>query len=893
MRKRFPKISRSGRDYARWLRGRWKCYIDPLAHVINLPTEMYPEMAFGGSFQHASKKTRCRRAVGMLLTAVVIFATAATSTAQQSAPPRTSSTPPAKSASPFSEAETLLRQGSIAEAKLKIEQQLELNPSSVEGYNLLGIVYGSEKEYDRAVQSFQHALSLDPNSIRTHNNLGNVYVAQDKFDLAEKEFGKVLKVEPANHEANYNLGLVLMARHLPAKAIPHLQLVRPQDIATRFNLVRAYLQAGRSSEGLKLAREISAQNKDNVQLHFTLGVLLAGEKQYPAAQLELEKANALQPETFEILFNLGQVYLQSTEYKKAGLVLNRALKLKPDSAETLYLMARVYSEQTKAVDALDLLVRAHKLAPENTDVIFLLARVSMSQNYFEDAIPLLESGIKIAPKRADLHAALGESYFMSGKAEKAIDEFKSLIELDPSARSYVFMGLSYRHLGRFDEARKYFQDGLKLDPKNASCLFNMGYVEGRQGNQAAAEKYFQATLRSNPDFPEALLELANLRITDKKFEEAATLLRRYVKVSHEPASGYYKLAMVERNLHQNEAAQRDLSVFQTLSKDASAGPYPYQHLFDYLNNRSTLAPQERTQLDLTELTAQIQKHPDRPQDLYLLAEAYLKLGKLEDARQTIAQLDQLSSGDFRTQTGVGVLLARFHLYDDAIPHFQAAMRASPDSDDVKFDLADAYFRKGAYPQALEAAQQVSANGQQDAAFLALLGDIQSHLGETATAEKIFRDAIAKNPDNDQYYLSLTLVQLRERDVAGAKETLQKGLTRIPGSGKILWGMGIVSVLEGNTAQAAQRLERAVELLPEWPGSYSTLGVFYYQTGQIAKAREVLNRFKGSSAGGLDVNRIEEVLSRAPAKSPSAEEPLSMTARQQLLQLALSLADRTL
>ncbi len=85
----------------------------------------------------------------------------------------------------------------------------------------------------------------------------------------------------------------------------------------------------------------------------------------------------------------------------------------------------------------------------------------------------------------------------------------------------------------------------------------------------------------------------------------------------------------------------------------------------------------------------------------------------------------------------------------------------------------------------------------------------------------------------------------------------------------------------------------MDLLPEWPGSYSTLGVFYYQTGQIDKAREVLNRFKGSNAGGLDVNRIEEVLSRAPATSSSAQEPMSMAARQQLLQLALSLADRTL
>jgi tetratricopeptide (TPR) repeat protein len=848
-------------------------------------------MAIGTPLQHAPR-IGCR-GLGLILALTIVFIFAGGSAAQQSTPARNNPRPAAKVSSPFHEAEALLQQGSVEEAKQKIQEQLKLNPSSVEGYNLLGIACSTEEDYDDALEAFRRALTLDPNSTRTHNNLGNVYVAQDKVDLAENEFRKSLRLDPSNRDANYNLGLVLMARRLPAEAIPHLQLVHPADIATGFNLIRAYLQAGRTAEGLKLAREMSAQNKDNVQLHFTLGVLLAAQQQFPAAQLELEKASALQPETFEILFNLGQVYLQSTEYKKAEVVLNRALKIKPDSPETLYLMARVYSEQSRAVDALDLLVRAHKLAPENTDVIFLLARVSMSQNYFEDAIPLLESGVKIAPKRADLHAALGESYFMSGKAEKAIDEFKALIELDPSARSYVFMGLSYRHLGRFDEARKYFEQGLKLDPHNASCLFNMGYIEGRQGNQAAAERFFQAALRSNPDFSEALLELANLRIADKKFEDAATLLRRYVKVNRNPASGYYKLAMVERSLHQMEAAQRDLSVFQTLSKDSSPGPYPYQHLFDYLDNRSNLAPQERTQLDLTELTAQIQKHPDRPQDLYLLAEAYLKLGKLDEARQTITQLDQISAGDYRTQTGVGVLLARFRLYDDAIPHFQAALRANPDSDDVKFDLADAYFRKGLYPQALGAAQQVSAPGQQDAAYLALRGDIHAHLGETSRAEEIFREAIARNPDNDQYYLSLTLVQLREKDVAGAKVTLQKGLTRIPGSGKILWGMGIVSVLEGNTTQAAASLERAVELLPEWPGSYSTLGVFYYQTGQIAKAREVLNRFKGSRAGGLDVNRIEEVLSRAPAKPSSAQEPLSMAARQQLLQLALSLADRTL
>ena len=790
-------------------------------------------------------------------------------------------------------AERLLAEGQLDQAKNETEALIASGTTSVEAYNLLGIIDAHGKDYDGALDAFEHALQLDTNSVKTHNNLANLYVAEGKPALAEGEFKKSLALAPADSDANYNYGLLLLAKGSPSLAIAHFLRVHPQTLETRFNLVHAYLQAGKTAEGLKVAQQMSAEKKDDVQVHFTLGTLLASEKQYKAGEVELEKADVLQPGIFEVLYNLGQSYLRSGNYTKAEAVLNRALKLKPDSADALYLQAQVYSEQSRPVDALELLVKAHKLVPQNTDVIFLMARLSMTQNFYEDAIPLLESGLKIAPQRADLRAALGESYFVSGKTEKAIEEFQKLVEVDPSARSYAFLGLSYRHLGRFDEAKKYFEEGLKKDPHNASCLFNVGFIEEHQGIYAHADELFQEALRSNPNFADALIELANLRTRDKKYAEAAELLRKYVKVSPNAATGYYKLAMAERSMHQMAAAQRDLNVFQTLSKEAATGPYPFQHLFDYLNNRSQLSSQQRTQLDVTELNAQIQKNPNQPQNFYLLAETYLKLGDHERAEKAIAQLDQISSDDYRMQTGVGVLLATYHLYDEAVQHFQTALKANPDSDDIKFDLADAYFRKRQYQEALTAAQMVSATGQQDDAYLALLGDIYGHLGYADNAEKIFQDAIARNPDNDQYYLSLALVQLRTSDLKGAHETLEKGLARIPASGKILWGLGLTSVLQGDTSHAAQQLERAVDLLPEWAGGYSTLGVFYYETGQIDKAREVLNRFKGSNAGGLDVNRIEEALSQAPASNGNATGPMPMEARQQLLQLALSIADRTL
>ena len=789
------------------------------------------------------------------------------------------------------EAETLLSEHRLAEARTEALEQLKKHPS-VDAYNLVGIIESNQLDYQAAIDSFNQALRLNPRSTKTLNNLGNAYAAQKEWKLAENEFRTALRLDPANADANYNLGVLLMMKGSTADAIPHFQ--RVHSAQSKMNLVRAYLQVHRTAEALQAAETLSSQNKADVQVQFSLGVLLGSEHQYKAAERVLDRADALQPESFEILFNLGQVLLRAGDNTRAELTLNRALKLQPESAEALYLLGLTYSAQSRPLDALDVLMRAHKIAPDNVDIIFLVAQVTMSQNYYEDAIPLLESGLKIAPRRPDLLASLGESYFMAGKTQKAIDTFNSLLEVEKSARSYAFLGLSYRNLGRFDEAKSYFERGLKIDPHNGSCLFNLGFIAERQGDAVAAERFFQQTLQFNPEHSEALLELANLRTAAKRLPEAESLLRRYVKLAHDPADGYYKLAMVERSLHETEAANRDLNVFRSLSKNARSGPYPFESLFAYLDNRSQLAAGARQQLDITELQKEILRHPNQPENLYMLTEAYLKAGKIDEAKEAVQQLDSLSANDYRTLNGTGVLLARYHLYDEAIRQFQSAIQANPDSDEVKFNLADACFRKADYSHALEIAGQISEAGRKDDAYLTLLGDIFAHVGDTTRASGIFRDAITRNPDNDQNYLSLALIDLRSNDVGAAQQILNKGQLRIPASGKIYWGLGLASAMTGNIDQAASQFERAVDLLPEWPGAYSTLGVFYFQVGKIDKARDVLKRFRDSSAGpSLDISRIEQVLDQAADQAPREAGELSAENKRQLLQFALALADKTL
>ena len=821
------------------------------------------------------------------LTVLAIFSTYALQLCAAESPPR-------KASAGFPQVEQLVRQARLDEAKAAMLEELKRNPGSVDGYNLLGIIESDQRDYSNALAAFEAALKLSPNSPKTHNNLGDFYISQRKPELAEKEFRTVLRHDPANSDGNYNLGVLLLARGASEEAIPHFERVKPANQATTFNLIRAYFESKRTADALRLASILSTQSKADFQAHFSLGLLLASQKQYKAASLEFEKAQALQPNTFEILYNSGEALYRSGDFPNADIELNRALKLRPDSPETLYLLASVYKSQSRPLDALNLLIRARKLAPNNPDIVLLMAQISMSQDFYEDAIPLLESGVQISPQRADLHAALGQSYFMAGAADKALDEFKKLLALDSSARSYAFVALSYRNLGRLDDAKQYVLTGLKKDPHDNACLFDLGLIDEAQGDVTSAQTAFQDILRMHPEYPDALLELANLDIAHKSYPQAADLLRRYIHVGHARAIGYYKLAMVERDLHQTADADRDMKEFQSHSDGASAEPLPFQHLFDDLDNRSKLDPGTREQLDISDLNEQIKKHPDQPEDLYLLVEAYLKSGRIGEARTTIAQLDRLSADDYRTLAGTGVLLARYRLLDEAIQHFQAALRVNPSFDEASFDLANAYFRKRQYSQALDAINGVSEQGRKDDSNLALLGDIYAHLGNTDRAVEIYRDAIVRNPDDDQNYLALALLDFRNKDIEHAKQILLNGQARLPGSGKLFWGLGLASVLEGDTSQAEKRFESAVDLLPEWPGSYSILGVFYYQTGQIEKAKEILSRFKNSAASGsLDSDRIEQFLARATPGPQTSGEPLSMASRAQLLQLALSLADRTL
>jgi tetratricopeptide (TPR) repeat protein len=801
--------------------------------------------------------------------------------------------PAGSPAADFEQAKEYLAHGAVDEALSNTKRGLEESPNSVEGLNLLAVIYQQQGKHEDAVGVLQQVLKTHPNSTDTLNNLATIYAAQNQTDLAEQAFRKVLRFQPSNPTAAYNLGLILLAHNQPKEAAAYLATVPSSDTATRLTLVRAYLDAGMTVQALRTATSLSRERAKDTKVHFSLGILLGARRQYQPAIHEFELANALEPGNFDILHDLGQAYVLGGPNEKAQQTLNEALRLQPDSTDTLYLLAQADSNLQKDVDALELLVRARKLAPKNTDVLFLMARLSMKQSFFDDAIELLNEGVKLDPRRPDFHAALGESYFTVGKIDMATEEFKTLIELDPSPRSYALMGLCYRHLGKYDEAKSYLSESLSADPNNPLALFNLGFIARKQGDNDQAEQYLRHALGIDPSYPDALFELGSLKMDLRKYDEAIPILRHCAEISSRPAEAYYKLAMAERGLHQLPAAQRDMNIFQTLAKNPQPGPYPLQHFYDYLERRSALTAAQQSEADLRELQAEVHQHPDRPRSLYLLAEALFKLGRMDEAMQTIKRLEDVSGGDFRTQVNIGVLLARCHLYPAAIQYLQAALKINPHADDANYNLAETYFESGDYEKSLQSLLQASPEGQKDPAYLALTGDDEAHLGRNAEAVKAFEQALAGSPDNDHYYVSLALAQLQSGDLENAERTLHNGLARIPDSGALYWASGVAAGLSGRTREAEYDLKKAAELMPSRETVLASLGIFYYEGGRIAEARQVLQRcMEMFPNGAIDLAKVSAVLDAASESGKSGQRAgLSPEARHEFYQLALAMADQ--
>ena len=138
-----------------------------------------------------------------------------------------------------------------------------------------------------------------------------------------------------------------------------------------------------------------------------------------------------------------------------------------DDAWTAYRIGESYLNVGRPYDAAMYLNEAVRMAPEHLRFMLRLASAHSQNGQQQNAIDLFTEALAANPKLTDAYNDRGFAYVLMGDAERAEEDFKTAIGLDPdSDKALANIASLYFNTGRKDEARPYVRRLLDIDSAN-------------------------------------------------------------------------------------------------------------------------------------------------------------------------------------------------------------------------------------------------------------------------------------------------------------------------------------------------------------------------------------------------------------------------------------------
>jgi tetratricopeptide (TPR) repeat protein len=180
----------------------------------------------------------------------------------------------------------------------QIARLLAVAPDSYHVHQLLGQLYASREEDDKALAEYLAVAAARPDLPGIHFWIGHLYWKHGDADHGFAELTRELQLDPGHPEANGELGAVLVAQERAAEAIPHLE----SAIRSKPDLWPAYAQLGRAYAMQKdylraeqVLRRALAHDQD-ASTHYQLALVLRAEGKTAQAAQVFAKVRAIKNE---------------------------------------------------------------------------------------------------------------------------------------------------------------------------------------------------------------------------------------------------------------------------------------------------------------------------------------------------------------------------------------------------------------------------------------------------------------------------------------------------------------------------------------------------------------------------------------------------------------------
>ncbi|MES2201445.1 MAG: tetratricopeptide repeat protein [candidate division FCPU426 bacterium] len=305
----------------------------------------------------------------------------------------------------------------------------------------------SENDWKGAAKQFRQAAELKKNYWDAYNKWGEALFNQGEIFEAIIKFKEAVQMNPRYTEALYNLGMGYENIHLDNRVKDDEKAVKKLQKTQFMDALAAYAKA--------LAVSPMNDERAVANSHYRTGVLLR--------DLELKKTEG------------------KPNLKAAMLHLEATLTMVPDYAEARNELGRLYDIIGRYPEAIDQYTKAIAENKYYAQAYSNRGVASWHDGNWDNALADCRQAVEIDPKFAGGHYNLAEVVFarvqeiraQKDKAlthvevQKAIDEYKIAVELDPKFMdAWKGLAKSYRAYHDLDLAKETYEHILVLDKRD-------------------------------------------------------------------------------------------------------------------------------------------------------------------------------------------------------------------------------------------------------------------------------------------------------------------------------------------------------------------------------------------------------------------------------------------
>ena len=234
---------------------------------------------------------------------------------------------------------------------------------------------------------------------------------------------------------------------------------------------------------------------------------------------EMEIAVTLKPNFADLRFNLGNFHMALKKFPQAKENFARALEINPKYSKAGANLARALFASGDGEDAIRHLEETKEHCPtfykQNLSDLINMIRIGEDAAVVDRAFhEILEE----QPSSAQISREVAIEAIQNGNFSEAIRELKKAIVLNPDYPDlHNYLGIAYGNSGMVDDSIEEFEVSLKINPYYLKARLNLALAQYDCGRFIEAQAHIDRVLSVKPDNQLAKNLLAELRaLTDRK-----------------------------------------------------------------------------------------------------------------------------------------------------------------------------------------------------------------------------------------------------------------------------------------------------------------------------------------------------------------------------------------